>query len=631
MGRYDLNPLKKSPSNYNIVAFDVEGSGINDGFILGVIYDCNGSRVYHNPDRMKRDLLSYKYRGAKIFAHNLEYDWGCLWQNDSKGWNLYRLSSRLIKAVYRDNDKHVWHFWDSTNHSAFQSVDALGRILDIPKLPTPEYIKLDGTSSLKRSKLTKSQLSEIADYCIRDTRIVYEYMVMFQDTINSLGGQMSTTLASTAMDLFRRSFMDRPIHTPHPNHNDTFRQAYYGGRTEAFKYGFGQSLYQYDVHSLYPFIMSNIDLPDTATGYFINTTPKVDNIFQYEGMTSCVVTAPKLHIPILPTRIQGRLLFVSGTFEGTWCHNELRIAIEHGYNIDSINWQYIATHSIRPLSGYVNQLYALKQLAQTEGNPIYFVYKILMNSLYGKFGQRSDGAYTKLVNIADVPDFLSMTDIDVHFWQGEGYVSFDAAGQNQPAYVIVIFAAYITAGARIAEYKLLSQYGDSVCYGDTDCAIGPTPLQTGVNLGELGLERGPVDFFIRGEKYYSWLENGTKPRYKKAGIPHHKQGEFWDNGRISYPRPSKLGESLRDNKPMSVWFNQTKTDRPRYFKRKLVSSKWFEDRLMETTPWTNEEAQEHYTDAPNFLPWRRQNTTPERIVAESELKHIDDWKTSQVG
>ena len=625
-GKGYLVPLNETPKTYRVIGFDVEGTGDEDGFLLGVIYDEVGWRVFRDRESMCKALIAHRYRGCRLYAHNLEYDFGCLFQDDLEGWSVYRLHSRLIKCVFRDGQKSVWHFHDTGNLSYFISLSAIGKILGMQKLETPDWIKADGSSDLDKGKITSEQWRDLETYCVRDAMICYKYAVHIQETINVLGGELKTTLPATGMDLFRRRYLNHPVKTPHPATNMLSREGYYGGRCEVFRYGTGHELYQYDIHSMYPSAILTTELPDPAGLYFFGTVKRESHILNREGITKCRIRAPLMHVPILPVRINGRLVFPTGDFDGAWCHNELRYALDRGYDILSIDWQLCTLETCNPLRQYVRDLYDRKVAAQRSGDPSFFIYKLLLNSIYGKFGQKSGDSFTKMVRIDLIDDFLEKVGIDIIEWQGESYVVSPVCGKRQPAYVIVLWAAYITAEARIKEYELMQRFDRGLAYCDTDCAIGPASLGTSDHLGGLGLERGPVTFEIRAPKYYRWTANDRDWQYRKAGIRSQFQRDFWETGAVSYYRPTKIGESMKANTRMSRWIVQLKTDRARLFKRCPESEVWQAGGQIETRPWTFDEATFMYENAKPLLPWVGGQMMSESILAEQEAETLETWR-----
>jgi hypothetical protein len=186
------------------VAFDTEGTGDPDGFVMGAVFDSDGGMLFNDREQMKRHLLGRHYLGSILYAHNAEYDWGVLWGDDSKGWHIFRASSRWILGEYRDDSGHIWKLHDTGNLSYFQSLEALGEILGLPKGRTPEYLKAGEGEYIKATDLTMDQRKEVGEYVLRDARIVYEYVCHLQEIVNGLGGNVKSTQSSTALDIFRR-------------------------------------------------------------------------------------------------------------------------------------------------------------------------------------------------------------------------------------------------------------------------------------------------------------------------------------------------------------------------------------------------------------------------------------------
>lgn len=625
MSKWAFDSLAGKLRNHPIVAFDVEGTGDDDGFIMGCVYDKGGPTVYHDRETMKQYLLRKKYRNHIIYAHNAEYDVGALFQPLSPGWSIYKARSRFIKATYSDGHKHTWTIQDTCNLTNFRSLAAIGEIVKLPKYSTPDYLKARSGSHVTRSSLSVSRLSEIETYVVRDARIVYEFGEFVQSTLNVIGGNVRVTAASTAMDTFRRSFLDTTYWTPSPCMNNLCREAYYGARTEAFILNHVEGVYGDDVHSMYPSVMSSTLFPDPSKMVLVEKYCKPEYIHEKEGITHCTVCCPDLVIPLLPTRIEGHLIFPTGTFSGAWCHNELRRAIELGYEIDGIDWQIIARDTCSPFKRYVETLYALKEAAYQEANPTFFMYKLLLNSLYGKFAQRSEGDYVRFKRLENVPDLTTKGGYEVVEWQGSFYVLEPVGGRGQPCFTIVIWPAYITAAARLRVYDRLLAQGKEAVYCDTDSVVGRKNLPIGPGLGSWGRLFGPTTIEIRGEKYYRYLSEKGLWDYKKAGVKVDKQAQFWEEGKVSWERPRKLAEAVRDDLPMSTWVEQPKTDKPRYYKRCPLAKEWIEGQSVATRPWTYQEAVAYLSYAPKVLPYRDRDAADPEVRKEFELATIHDW------
>lgn len=228
------------------------------------------------------------------------------------------------------------------------------------------------------------------------------------------------------------------------------RDAFFGGRTEAFKLHAqadeDTDIKYFDVTSLYPFInktgKSPLGRPQIVTKSF-------DLLQNYDGLIKCRILPPKhLYMPVLPLKTNNKLLFGlcrtcmenqiqtcyhtnrDRMITGTWVTGEVKKAVEKGYVLDKIfevwHFERISqydpqTKSGRAFTDYVNTFLKMKQEAsdwpkwcqtdddryryieeyhQREGirleyhniasNPgLRALAKLMLNSFWGKFGQKN--------------------------------------------------------------------------------------------------------------------------------------------------------------------------------------------------------------------------------------------------
>jgi hypothetical protein len=318
------------------------------------------------------------------------------------------------------------------------------------------------------------------------------------------------------------------------------RDAFNGGRTEAFKMyaeSTEDTLIQYfDVTSLYPYINKTgkipIGHPNIITGNF-------DELDNYEGLVKCRIVPPrKLYIPVLPIKCNGKLMFTlcrtcSDTYEngvcshsqndraitGTWVIDEVKMALSQDYNLLKIYevWHFdeIAQYDADSKTGglfteYVNTFLKVKQEAsgwpdwcttekdkqqyiqqyferegimlecgKIEENPgLRLLAKIILNSFWGKFGQRSNLTQTSYID--DPLQFIDMMTFDQQEVRNVRFIK-DEAVQLDWAYksdfieascrTNVVVAAYTTAQARLKLYSYLQPLRDRVLYCDTDSVV----------------------------------------------------------------------------------------------------------------------------------------------------------------
>ena len=158
------------------------------------------------------------------------------------------------------------------------------------------------------------------------------------------------------------------------------RDMFYGGRTEVFSpycnvdYFPHMNIHYYDVCSLYPYVCAFKTLPTGTPQHIFGTKIQrerlvnLDHPDPYFGYVRCdVIPNQKCYLGLLPCRdpLTGRLEFPLTPMMGSWGTEELRIAIEQGYQIDNIyevyHWDE-ENRSDKLLRGYVAFFLQMKQV-----------------------------------------------------------------------------------------------------------------------------------------------------------------------------------------------------------------------------------------------------------------------------
>lgn len=163
--------------------------------------------------------------------------------------------------------------------------------------------------------------------------------------------------------------------------------------------------------------------------------------------------------------------------------------------------------------------------------------KIILNSLWGKFGQRGNMKQSKICY--DPKDFYSLltnprleiTDMfqcPKNKGVMELYYREIESTSKEPPNTNVYIACFTTCHARLKLYDVLSTLGDKVLYYDTDSVIYRHPKNTptltrGDYLGELTNELNDDDRYITefvstGPKSYCYRDNSNRVSCKFKGI-----------------------------------------------------------------------------------------------------------------
>lgn len=380
-------------------------------------------------------------------------------------------------------------------------------------------------------------------YCERDVEIIYQLTLWYLDFVekNDLSS-WKYTLASQAFSAFRHRFMNHPVYIPDET-RETFlaRQSYKGGRTECFYSGKlpENRYYKLDINSMYPYVMDKFRYPTNVEGYLMN--PSVESVkkglTKYGAIAFCSVTT---NLNFIPHKHNNKTCYPIGTFNTFLSTPELIYA----FNYAKINKVYeIAYYRMRPLFGeYVNFFYNerlrwLKQSDELRG----LMCKLLLNSLYGKFGQR--GYKDKIIGTAPMGTYETSYYYNEFTEErgiirqiGENIIKSVKKGESHNAFVAV--SSHVSSYARCYLFCLLLRAGrDNVYYVDTDSLFtnhtGYRNLSGIIDISRLGALKveGISDTLeIVSPKHYNfdgqWKIKGVSRKSPKLPNGKYKQ-EIW--------------------------------------------------------------------------------------------------------
>jgi len=438
-----------------------------------------------------------------IIARNVVFDFTIC-----KGWeNLRREKFKLkffhnngcsaIVTVKKKSSTIV--FLDSMNWFT-EPLTKTGERIGIPKME----IDFDTCSD-----------DELSVYCKNDVLIEFENFKVFITFLeDNMIGRLCYTKASTAM----AAYLFRHYHTPIYIHNNAEainieRESYKGGRCECFVLGdlSGQPFYVFDVNSLYPFVMQCNSFPTKYVKLHHRLTPKklAKVLKEYAVVAKVVIETTE---PVYAIK-RGRTIFPVGTFETTLCTPELLYALEHGHIVKVLD---AVTYEQAPIfKSYVDTMYGLRQDFKIRQNKEYEqIVKYLLNSLYGKFGQKAED-WVKIGDCPGEPDREEMIlyknprrAMRLRYLLGE---LFELKGHSEAYNSFPAIASHVTAYARLYLWELMQACGHgNYVYCDTDSLMvtdvgrdNLTPYLSPTELGKLKLEKTVNHLIIRGLKDYS--------------------------------------------------------------------------------------------------------------------------------
>lgn len=426
---------------------------------------------------------------------------------------------------------------------------------------THEKLEIDYT---RIRKITK----KLIRYLKHDVMGLYEAIEKFRNwPLNKKAGS-APTIASQSLKVLR-TFIDEPIAFLQPEIDKEVRQAYFGGRVEIFKPAFSakkRKIYCYDVNSLYPFIMRNHEYPNHYIGHVKRYIPN------HFGIYDVIAHVPEMHIPPLPKIRKGKLIFPVGTFHTRITSNEIEYAETLGCKFE-IREGWLFSNGGYIFKNFVDSLYRIKAKSE-RGSVNNTISKLLMNSCYGKFGQRRDREQIVFDNgeegLRDCTGWANLLVGDKNFRLMLKSVDIDC-------YSNVAIAAMVTANARIYMHDKMLRSGE-VYYTDTDSIFTSRKMRTSERLGGMKLESESSNAifllpktYIAGEKIV--MKGFEKKKLKEITLDDFQNGLRGDTEGLKIsvePKFANFRTAVRNGDLTMLTNASTRQIRSRYDKRILI-------------------------------------------------------------
>tara|TARA_R100000951_G_scaffold115995_1_gene126051 strand:- start:3166 stop:6990 length:3825 start_codon:yes stop_codon:yes gene_type:complete len=357
------------------------------------------------------------------------------------------------------------------------------------------------------------------------------------------------------------------------------RQSFFGGRTNATKllYNFqeGEEGKYKDITSLYPTVNYFDEYPlghyEILNNEYCQENQDIvmESLYDKEffGFIDCLITSPTdLYHPVLPKKGE-KLVFDLIKKRGVWCSNELYNAIDKGYKVEKVfEVRYYKETTKDLFKDYVAKFLKIKQEASgypdwvendedkekyiadyhlkqgikmdkdkiVENPGLRAIAKLCLNSLWGKFGQRTNLTKNEIVKTKEelykiifneTYEDINWIDISDDKLQ-VSYKVKDKFVENDYNTSIAV-ASFTTASARCRLYTALEKLQRQVLYFDTDSVVykwkeGEEDLEIGDLLGdwtdELEGKKMIGTFVSGGPKNYSYETDDGKYHTKVKGF-----------------------------------------------------------------------------------------------------------------
>lgn len=370
-----------------------------------------------NADRVIDFLFAKKYEGAWNYFWSIGYDGAVILKLLGKELMSYARTRRLVfhhkdrKIVYipgkclriRDGH-HSTLFFDIAQyyrgtlpegvpHTLANVYQANFGAID------QKYLDLKGRREGFSSRFYRRNTTAVRDYCFNDCHMTKRLAEKWIDLFHQAAGFYPAKWYSSGY-LAEKFLINNGVafptfaSIPYPVQEMAWR-SYVGGRFELLKRGYIGHANLYDINSAYPHKIAN--LPDLTSGQWIEG--KHIHPDAKLGFFAIEANIPDTkRVAPFPFHVPGSVLFPSGRFKMYITTDELRACESDDYYRILGSWQYIPKTDRQPYKGLIESLYEKRLALKEAGDPAQLPLKVIMNSIYGKTGQKVNGVIGNLFN-----------------------------------------------------------------------------------------------------------------------------------------------------------------------------------------------------------------------------------------
>lgn len=487
---------KTSEKPIMLITWDTETEGLyGDCYLAG--YSADGENVkIVEPEQLMQEFISLsEFYEVHAYVHNASsFDLAVIFDKQRFTLDLSRciiINNNIAIGKLLDYDVYI--------HDSIRlvpgSLDKISKSFglgDEGKMNLEEVARKYGFKSVNEMyNHNNKDIPEFVEYFKRDITALYKIItIVWQESQLSLEEFVNCpTTPSLAMKIFKTRYPNdyKSITQRHyaKEVEAICRMAYKGARTEVFIPKGEGRLNHYDVNSLYPSVMLKYDYPcgqaiEVSVGgncaqsiidYMFKEMHKPNGKYSFGIFEADVYVPTDSILPFLAYRATDKLLFPVGWLHGVWTSVELIEAEKRGAEIHLISgvvWQ----ERYNPFRGFINEMMEGKlnnSGAKKE------VYKLMQNSLYGKFGMKRERKHYEIWTLEREKELrkkkipFCITPV-----KALGVDVIEYLEDAKADYIHVELAAFITAYARITlstAIEAMLKAGAKVFYCDTDSIV----------------------------------------------------------------------------------------------------------------------------------------------------------------
>lgn len=511
------------------------------------------------------DFISKKNKNYVIYFHNLKFDGEFIFIHLLKnGYRYIKNKSERADKTFTTLISDMGQFYSIEIYFETKNKRKINKVtiydsLKVLNFSVSEIAKSFNLGEIK-GEIDYKQYREIGhaltpeeiEYLRKDVVIMAKALyIMFSQNLTKM------TIGSNALSQYKKINLNFKSYFPvlHFDIDKEIRRSYKGGFTYLNPKYKGVMIYNgsvYDANSLYPSIMYYDHLPFGDPIYFEGKY-ETDRLYPlYVQTLTCCFKLKKNKIPSI--QIKNNLSFIPNEYIESSDDDLVTLTLT-SIDLDLFFEQYevydITYHSgwkFKQLKGlfreYIDQYTELKTQAKIDKNSaLYLIAKLMLNSLYGKFGSSPivRGKYPILTDEGSIKYKLTEKEI------------------KDPVYIPI--ASFITSYARrktiltsqkIRDYSLEKYGEDYYVYSDTDSIhlinLDPEELKNIIEIDEykLGAWKHEGDFeqakFLRQKCYVEKMKDKKDLSVTIAGLPKKLGYKLnFDNFNEHFTTDGKLG------------------------------------------------------------------------------------------
>jgi hypothetical protein len=352
-------------------------------------------------DSILHFLFDRKYQGAWNFFWNLRYDASVILKLLGKNLMAYAQTRRLnfthgeFKLQYipgkclriMKGHKSVLFF----DIAQFFSSGALVKAYQENIGPVDSgYHEFKSLRDQFSRRFYRRHTSAIRNYCIQDCRMTKQlaekWISLFYKAANFYPARWYSSGYIAEKFLINNGVCFPTFDSvPYAIQEMAYRSSV-GGRFEILKRGFIGHANLYDINSAYPHKVAY--LPDLNDGRWIGR--KAIHPDAKLGFFAIKANIPDTkRVPPFPFKANSVVIFPSGRFKTYVTLDELRACEDDSYYRILNSWQFVSNDpDSHPYKEFIEELYRKRRELKDSNDPLQLPIKTIMNSIYGKTGQK---------------------------------------------------------------------------------------------------------------------------------------------------------------------------------------------------------------------------------------------------